>query len=133
MSSVYGNGNSSLGHALFKSLKSTQNRICPFFILIGTIFVIHFGNCTSRMNPSCSSLLTSASIWGRSSSQNNVEQSDALLALSPIDELRLLGLNLAFPYTSMQRRLCTLLKVQGILFPLQKLGVRLRRSSEAHR
>jgi hypothetical protein len=38
--SVTGNENSSLGQALFKSRKSTQMRICPFFFT-GTMLAGH--------------------------------------------------------------------------------------------
>ena len=67
MTSVMGNGKSSLGHALFKSWKSTHTQICPFFFLTGIMLAIYSGYCTSWMKPASISLLTSIFIWGISS------------------------------------------------------------------
>jgi hypothetical protein len=55
-------GKSSFRHALFKSLKSTHIRICPFFFFTGTILEIHVGYFTSLMKPTAISLSTSASM-----------------------------------------------------------------------
>ena len=69
---VMGNWTSSLGHALFRSQKSTQTWSCPFFFLRGTMFSIHIGYMTSWMNPASINLLTSTSIWGISSSRKHL-------------------------------------------------------------
>jgi len=65
--SEIGIGKSSFGHALFKSLKSTHIRICPFFFCTGTMLETHLGYFTSLMKFAAMSLSTSASICGRSS------------------------------------------------------------------
>ena len=71
ISSVSGSGKSSLGQASLRSWKSTQMQSCPFFFLTGTMFAIHVGYLTSRMNPASMSLLTSFSISGTSSARKH--------------------------------------------------------------
>jgi hypothetical protein len=48
---VIGIGKSSFGQARFKSRKSTHNRTCPFFFIMGTILASHRGYYTSLIKP----------------------------------------------------------------------------------
>ena len=48
--SMFGSGNSSLGHALLRFQKLTQHRIFPFFFLTGLMFESHFGCMIGLMN-----------------------------------------------------------------------------------
>ena len=68
---MIGNGKSSFGKALFKSLKSTQTWIYPFFFIIGTMFTIHFGYFTSLMKPTSINLSIFVSICETSSGWNH--------------------------------------------------------------
>ena len=63
MVSVMGKEKSFLRHALFRLRKSIQTRNCLFFFLRGTMFAIHIGYLTSRMNLASINLLTSTSNW----------------------------------------------------------------------
>ena len=61
--SMLGKGNSSLGHALSRSQKSTQQRIWLFFFFTRTILESHWGCWIGLMNPSANNFLTSWVIW----------------------------------------------------------------------
>ncbi|MFS7922009.1 hypothetical protein Hanom_Chr03g00243591 [Helianthus anomalus] len=60
MESMWGNGKGSLGHALFRSVKSTHTLHFPFFFWTTTTLANHFGYFTSLIIPARSSLSTSS-------------------------------------------------------------------------
>ena len=61
--SIFGSGNSSLGHTLLRFRKSTQHHIYPFFFLTSTMLENHFGCMMGLMNPAVRSFWTSWIIW----------------------------------------------------------------------
>jgi hypothetical protein len=65
--SVTGNENSSLGQAFFKSRKSTQMRICPFFFFTGTMLATQSGFYSSCIKPASMSFLVSMTTFSSSS------------------------------------------------------------------
>ena len=69
---MIGNGKSSFKQALFKSLKSTQTRICQFFFLIGMMFAIHVGYFTFLMKPASINLSIFVSICETGSRRNHL-------------------------------------------------------------
>jgi len=68
MTSMIERGNSPLRHASFRSQKSMQTRIFPFFLVTGTILATQLGCCSSLIKSEFISFLTSdwiAFILGR--------------------------------------------------------------------
>ena len=61
--SMLGNGNSSLGQAQLRFLKSTQHRIYPFFFFTSTILDNHLRCWIGLINLVASSFYTSCIIW----------------------------------------------------------------------
>ena len=61
--SMCGRGKSSLGQALFKSLKSTYILTFPSFLGTGITLVIHSAWCMGLMNPTFNFLVTSSLIF----------------------------------------------------------------------
>ena len=65
--SILGRGKLSFEHALFRSMKSTHTLHFPFAFFTRTTFANRSRYCTSRMNPTASSLVTSfVTAWFRS-------------------------------------------------------------------
>ena len=61
--SIWGREKSSLGQALFKSLKSTHILTFPSFLGMGTTLAIHSAWCTGLMNPTFNYSVTSSLIF----------------------------------------------------------------------
>ena len=61
--SIWGRGKSSLGQALFKSLKSTHILTFPSFLGTGTTLAIHSAWCVGLMNPTFNYFVTSSLIF----------------------------------------------------------------------
>lgn len=61
--SIFGNGNSSFGHALLRSLKSIQHLIWPFFVFTGTMLPRQVGCCIGLIKPTSRSFWISCLIW----------------------------------------------------------------------
>ncbi|KAF5765237.1 hypothetical protein HanXRQr2_Chr15g0701431 [Helianthus annuus] len=70
MESMWGNGKGSLGHALFKSVKSTHTLHFPFFFWTTTTLANHLGYFTSLIIPARSNLSTSSWIMAFLSGAN---------------------------------------------------------------
>ena len=56
---MFGKGNSSFGHALFKLQKSTQHQIWSFLFFMGTMLESHLGCWIGLINPAANNFLTS--------------------------------------------------------------------------